>query len=89
VSGSTKVGKRVQIGGQAGIAGHLTVGDGVKIAARCGVAQSIEDGRVVSGFPAMPHRLWLRTRSLIRRLPELFKRVKDLEKRLDDEASGE
>lgn len=89
VSGSTKVGKRVQIGGQAGIAGHLTVGDGVRIAARCGVAQSIEEGRVVSGFPAMPHRLWLRTRSLIRRLPELFKRVKDLEKRLDDAASGE
>ena len=85
ISGSSRLGKNVVIGGQSGVAGHLTVGDGAMIGGRSGLAQSLEGGQVVSGTPAMPHRLWLRTRSLIRRLPELFQRVKDLEKRLDRE----
>lgn len=82
ISGSTTVGDNVVMGGRVGTAGHIHIGNNVKVAAMSGVAQSVEDGQVISGFPAMPHRLWLRTRSLIRRLPELFDRVKELEKRL-------
>jgi UDP-3-O-[3-hydroxymyristoyl] glucosamine N-acyltransferase len=79
ISGSTKLGRRVVLGGQAGLAGHITLGDGVMVAAQSGIAHSIEPGQVVSGTPSMPHRLWLRTSQLIRRLPELFDRVKALE----------
>ena len=88
ISGSTKLGRHVVVGGQTGLAGHITIGDNVQIAAISGVAQSVPDGEVVSGFPAMPHRLWLRTRSLIRRLPELFQRVKALEERKPQDAGS-
>lgn len=85
ISGSTKIGRSVVLGGQVGVAGHLTLGDGVKVGAKSGIAQSVQAGQVVSGIPAMPHRLWLRTRNLIRKLPELFQRVKELERRLADD----
>ena len=85
ISGSTRLGRHVVLGGQVGVAGHLTLGDGVQVAAKSGIAKSVPPGEVISGVPAMPHRLWLRTRQLIRKLPELFKRVKDLERRLAGE----
>lgn len=79
ISGSTKLGRHVVIGGQTGVGGHINIGDNVQIGAKSGIAQSVAAGVVVTGITAMPHRLWLRTRSLIRRLPELFQRVKALE----------
>jgi UDP-3-O-[3-hydroxymyristoyl] glucosamine N-acyltransferase len=85
ISGSTQLGKRVVLGGQAGVAGHLSLGDGVQAAGGSGIIKSLEPGEVVAGVPAMPHRLWLRVSGLIRRLPELFKRVKALEARLGPE----
>jgi len=87
ISGSTKVGRHVVIGGQVGVGGHITIGDNVQVGAKSGIAQSVADGEVVSGIPIMPHRLWLRTRSLIRRLPELFDRVKALESK-DSQGAG-
>ena len=82
ISGSTSVGDNVVIGGQTGLAGHLRVGDNVKIAARSGIQNNVNDGEVLAGFPAMPHRMWLRTRALIKRLPDLYDRVKEIEKKL-------
>ncbi len=82
ISGSTKLGKGVVLGGQVGVAGHITIGDGSQVGGGSGVAKSLEPGSMVSGYPVMPHRLWLRTRGLVKRLPELFKRVKKLEERL-------
>ncbi len=82
ISGSCKVGNRVMIGGQAGLAGHLEVGDGVMLGAKTGVASSIsaKETAAWSGIPAMPHKTWLRMAMLLPSLPELFKRVKRLEK---------
>ena len=85
ISGSTKLGKGVVLGGKVGVAGHLTIGDGVQVGGGSGVAQNLEPGEIVSGYPVMPHRLWLRTRGLVKKLPELFKRVKQLEQRLGEE----
>jgi UDP-3-O-[3-hydroxymyristoyl] glucosamine N-acyltransferase len=79
VAGSVRIGKQVVIGGQAAIADHLEISDGVMIGSQAGVAKSLTEAQVVSGTPAMPHRLWLRTRSLITRLPDLFARLKNLE----------
>lgn len=79
VSGSTKIGKGVMIGGQAGIVGHLQIGDGAKINAQSGVSKSIDAGKAVTGSPAHDYTATLRSQALSRNLPELEKRVKELE----------
>lgn len=79
VSGSTKVGKGVMIGGQAGIVGHIQIGDGARINAQSGVSKSIEPGKAVTGSPAHDYTSALRSQALNRKLPELEKRVKELE----------
>ncbi|WP_346237978.1 UDP-3-O-(3-hydroxymyristoyl)glucosamine N-acyltransferase [Niabella insulamsoli] len=82
ISGSTKVGKGVMIGGQAGIVGHLHIGDGAKINAQSGVSKNLEAGKAVTGSPAHEYTSALRSQALSRKLPELEKRVKDLEQLL-------
>ncbi|MDX8394963.1 MAG: UDP-3-O-(3-hydroxymyristoyl)glucosamine N-acyltransferase [Mariprofundaceae bacterium] len=76
ISGSTQIGTGCQIGGQTGVAGHLTIGDGCKLAAKTGVTGNLDAGGTYAGFPAMPHRNWLRISVLISRLPEIWKRTK-------------
>ncbi|MBI4775919.1 MAG: UDP-3-O-(3-hydroxymyristoyl)glucosamine N-acyltransferase [Deltaproteobacteria bacterium] len=91
ISGSTEIGNNVQIGGQVGIVGHVRIGDRVGIAAQSGVTRSIEDGSIVSGTPALPHHNSLRAVALIPKLPNLFKRIQNLEarlKQLEDGPSG-
>jgi UDP-3-O-[3-hydroxymyristoyl] glucosamine N-acyltransferase len=82
ISGSVTVGNQVLIGGQVGISDHVEIGDRVMIGSQSGVAKSISAGEVVSGTPTMSHRLWLKTRGLITRLPELNERIRALEKKL-------
>ena len=80
LSGSTRVGSWVQIGGQAGSAGHLTIGDASQVGGKCGVTGDLDPGSVVSGFPAQPIAVWRRSATLLPRLPELFRRLRRLEK---------
>jgi len=81
VSGSTKVGDNVQIGGQAGIVGHIQIADGVKINAQSGVSKSIKTpNKGVTGSPAYDYTSALRSQAVSRNLPELEKRVAELEK---------
>ncbi|MBZ4190216.1 UDP-3-O-(3-hydroxymyristoyl)glucosamine N-acyltransferase [Niabella beijingensis] len=82
ISGSTKVGKGVMIGGQVGIVGHLHIGDGAKINAQSGVSKNIEPGKAVTGSPAYDYTSALRSQALNRRLPDLEKRMKELEEAL-------
>jgi UDP-3-O-[3-hydroxymyristoyl] glucosamine N-acyltransferase len=79
VSGSTKIGNGVMIGGQAGIVGHIQIGDGAKINAQSGVSKSLEPGKTVTGSPAYDYTAALRSQAVNRKLPELDKRVKELE----------
>ncbi len=80
LSGSTKMGKGVMMGGQAGTAGHLSVADGVKIAARSGITKSITNANsTITGFPAAEHSTALRSQIHLKNLPNLEKRVKELE----------
>lgn len=80
ISGSTVIGKGVTLGGQAGLPGHLKIGDGVTIAAKSAPFGDVPAGATVGGFPAVPHRDFLRAQAALLKLPELLKRVRRLEK---------
>ena len=82
ISGSVHIGRQVIIGGQVAISDHVEIGDRVMIGSQSGVPKSIPSGEVVSGTPAMPHRLWLKTSGIIRRLPQFSEHLRHLEKRV-------
>ena len=85
ISGSTKIGKRCLIGGSSMIAGHLTIADGVCLTGATGVANDIkEKGVYGSAISARPYEQWRRNLARFHRLDELAKRVKRLEKQLND-----
>ena len=80
VSGSTKIGNNVRIGGQAGIVGHITIADGSQINAQSGVSKSIKSpNTLVTGSPAHDYTSTLRSQAVFRNLPELEKRITELE----------
>ena len=82
ISGSTKIGSHNMIGGQVGIVGHITIGDHVQIAAQSGVSKNIEDGQVVFGTPARPIMKMKRIEASLDHLPEMRKRIHQLEKKM-------
>ena len=82
VAGSTKIGSRTTLAGQAGIVGHLKIGNDVIVAAQSGVMHDIPDGGKWLGSPAQPDRQAKRQVIALRHLPELIRRVNELEKRL-------
>ncbi len=84
IAGSTRIGDFVVFGGQSGAGGHITIGDGVRVGARAGVIGDVPAATEVSGFPARPHRQEMKVQALVRRLPELFERLKTLEEKLRD-----
>lgn len=84
ISGSVKVGNSVTFAGQVGSAGHLTIGENSVFAARSGIIGNVPPNSFYAGFPAQPHAQWLRTEAAIRRIPELIKKVRELEKRLGE-----
>lgn len=85
IAGSTSLGDAVQLGGQVGVSGHLSIGPGTRIAAQAGVFGDVPAGQTYSGYPARPHRESLRASALTLRLPELFRRLIRLERRLEGE----
>ena len=82
IAGSTKIGNYAILAGQAGIAGHLRLGNQVQVAAQSGVMNHIPDGQKWLGSPAQPDRQTKRQMIAIQHLPELLRRVSELEKRL-------
>lgn len=80
VSGSTKIGNNVMIGGQAGIVGHIQIADNAKINAQSGVSKSIKvPNSAVTGSPAFDYTSALRSQAVTRNLPDLEKRIIELE----------
>jgi UDP-3-O-[3-hydroxymyristoyl] glucosamine N-acyltransferase len=84
ISGSTQIGRSVIIGGQAGLVGHIKIGDGAMIAAKTGVHEDVPPGQIVSGYPQMPHREWLRMAATMPKLPEMRKTLISLSKRVEE-----
>lgn len=88
VAGSTRIGNYVTLAGQVGLAGHLKIGDRVTIAAQSGVMHDIPEGQKWFGSPAMPDRKMKRQVIAQQQLPELIRRVAELEKRLGIETKA-
>ena len=86
ISGSTKLGNYVILAGQVGLAGHLKIGNQVTVAAQSGVMHNIPDGEKWFGYPAQPDKDIKRQVIALRKLPELLKRVAELEKKLGGKA---
>jgi UDP-3-O-[3-hydroxymyristoyl] glucosamine N-acyltransferase len=87
IGGSAHIGKEVVIGGQVAISDHIRVEDKAMIGSQSGVAKSLGPGEIVSGSPAMAHRLWLRASGILPRLPDLTERLRKLEKKVEDLAN--
>ena len=83
VGGSVHIGKGVIIAGGAAISDHVSIGDGAIVGPRAGIAKSVAPGEILSGAPEMPHRQWLKMSRVLPELPELKKRIRALEKRLN------
>lgn len=83
VAGSTKIGKRVQVGGQVGISGHIKIADDVKIAAQSGIPNDIRnEGEILLGSPAIPIDDFKKSYFGFRKLPQILKRLQELEDKL-------
>ncbi|MBK1442073.1 UDP-3-O-(3-hydroxymyristoyl)glucosamine N-acyltransferase [Parapedobacter sp. ISTM3] len=83
ISGSTKVGENTVIGGQVGIVGHINIANGSQIQAQSGVNRTIaEEGKKWSGSPATPYNAQMRSQVVYSRLPELERRLEELEQLL-------
>jgi UDP-3-O-[3-hydroxymyristoyl] glucosamine N-acyltransferase len=83
VAGSTRLGRNLQVGGQVGFAGHISVADGTRIQAQSGLASSItEPGTALFGSPAIGYKDFIRSHVVFKQLPDLQKKVAELEKML-------
>lgn len=82
LAGSTQVGKEVILSGQVGAAGHLTIGDRVIATAQTGIPSSVEPGKIISGYPAIDNRDWLKSSAIFAQLPQLQKEVRALKEEI-------
>ena len=88
VAGSTSIGDDVIFGGQVGVGGHLTIGRGAVAVGQSGVTNSLEAGEMVAGYPAIAAREWRKASVIFRRLPELKRRLEELEARVAALSNG-
>lgn len=83
LAGGVKIGNRVILGGQVGVANEVIVGDGAMAGAKAGIHGHVKPGSVVSGYPAVAHKVFLKSAALHARLPEFYQLLKQLQRRLD------
>ncbi len=82
ISGSTTIGNHVTLAGQVGVVGHLKIGDNTIVGAQTGVSGSVPANTIVSGYPHMPHRQWLKSSRCYPLLPQMRKVLNSLEKKV-------
>ena len=85
IAGSSTLGRNVVLGGKVGVADHVAIGDNVRAAGGGGITKNVKSNSVVGGNPHMAHRDWLKLQAHLRRLPELFERMRKIEEKLSSE----
>ncbi len=88
VAGSSKVGKWCMFGGQVGVAGHLVIGDKVNVGAQSGIIGNLKSDQSYMGSPVMDPKLFFKSMAVLRRLPEIYKMVNDMEKEIKELKKG-
>ena len=83
ISGSTRLGKNNIVGGQVGFVGHIETGDGVTVGAQSGVSKSLPANSVYFGYPARPIMQAKREEAMVRKLPDLLKKLNELETKVE------
>ena len=79
IAGGAIIGDGVILAGQVGVNNRVKVGNNVIASSKTGIHCDIEDGEVISGFPAMRNKSWLRSSSIFKKLPELAKKLRQLD----------
>jgi UDP-3-O-[3-hydroxymyristoyl] glucosamine N-acyltransferase len=87
LAGGVKIGNGVILAGQVGIANQAIIGDGAIVSAKAGVHGDVQPGAIVSGFPAVPHKLYLKATAVYNRLPEIYQTLKRLQQQLGVQGS--
>ncbi|MGL5000902.1 MAG: UDP-3-O-(3-hydroxymyristoyl)glucosamine N-acyltransferase [Cetobacterium sp.] len=82
IAGSTEIGDNTTLGGQVGVAGHIKIGSNVMVGAKSGIIGNVDDNQILAGHPLMNLKDDLKVKAAQKRLPELLKRVKVLEKKM-------
>ncbi len=88
LAGSCRLGHHVVLAGQVGLADHVTLGNQVTVTAKSGTFRDLENNAVVSGWPAVPTGTWKRYVATLPKLPDLTRKVKELESRLREIENG-
>ncbi|HEY0791581.1 MAG TPA: UDP-3-O-(3-hydroxymyristoyl)glucosamine N-acyltransferase [Chthoniobacterales bacterium] len=84
LGGSSQVGHRAVVGGQAGLPDHLCIGDDAVVHAQAGITSNVAERAVVIGSPAQPKRDFLEREVHLKRLPNVFKALKELRQRVEE-----
>ena len=80
IAGGARIGQGVILAGQVGVGNRVVVGDCVIASSKTGIHTDVDPGEVVSGFPAIPNRLWLRCATTFSKLPEMAKTLRELKR---------
>ncbi len=85
MAGGAKLGNRVILAGQSGVSNQVKVGDGAIASAKAGIHHDIAPGEIVSGMPAIPHKLYLKVSAIYNRLPDMYQTLKQLQRQLNND----
>jgi UDP-3-O-[3-hydroxymyristoyl] glucosamine N-acyltransferase len=82
IAGSTVIDDDVTLAGQVGVNGHIRIGKGAIASGKTGVTRDVEPGEFLSGYPGIPNREWRKAQAIVRRLPDMKRRIEALERRV-------
>ena len=83
MAGGVKIGNNVILAGQVGIANQAKIGDGAIATAKAGIHSDVPAGAIVTGVPAIPHKLFLKAAAVYNRLPEMYQSLRQIQRKLD------
>ncbi len=81
IAGGAIIGDGVILAGQVGVNNRVKVGNRVIASSKCGIHADVSDGEIISGFPAIPNKSWLRSSTIFKKLPDLAKKLRQLDKK--------
>ncbi|MEN6616684.1 MAG: UDP-3-O-(3-hydroxymyristoyl)glucosamine N-acyltransferase [Syntrophorhabdus sp.] len=89
IAGSARIGNNVVLAGQAGVRDHITIGDRVMAGGQTGITKDVPPGSMIWGTPHMPHKEMMKLQLYMKKLPALFERIRELEKKLAPEENDD